>query len=134
MDAGNFPTYEKIMNTTPLPRTRQGGGFFLLEISFSPSEQTHSLSVPMRLEFGSFGDVCRMHVEGWTERHNTVALPLLLEALAQLKPAAQAAADLLQNRLVVSFIDNKPVREARVQGTLVFSPDGVLTAVLAPLK
>jgi hypothetical protein len=134
MDAGNFPTYEKIMNTTPMPRTRQGGGYFLLEISFSPSEQTHSLSVPMKLEFGTFGDVCRMQVEGWHERHNMAALPLLMDALSQLKPAAQATSDLAQNRLTINFIDNKPVREARVQGTLVFGPDGVLTAMLAPLK
>ena len=134
MDAGNFPTYEKIMNTTPLPRTRQGGGYFLFEISFSPSEQTHSLSVPMRLEFGAFGDVCRMDVDGWNERHNAEALPLLSEALSQLKPAAQASANLLENRLVIHFMDNKPARELRVQGTLVFGSDGALTAILAPLK
>jgi len=134
MDAGHFPTYEKIMNTTPLPRTRQANGIFLLEISFSPTEQTHSLSVPMRLEFGSFGDVCRVHVEGWDARHSAAALALLREALAQLQPPAHVAAAPGENRLSITFMENPAVREAHVLGTLVFNPDGALTAMLAPLK
>jgi len=132
MDAGNFPTYEKIMNTTPMPRTRQANGIFLLEISFSPSEQTHSFSVPMRLEFGAFGDVCRVHVDAWSARHAAVALPLLKEALAQLKPPAAAVSQPEDHRLVITFMENKPAREMRVSGTLVFNPDGILTAMMAP--
>jgi len=134
MDAGNFPTFEKIINTTPLPRTRQANGIFLLEISFSPSEQTRSLSVPMRLEFSAFGDVCRMDIEGWDARRSASAFTLLGEALAQLHPAASAAEDLTQNRLAITFMENPMAREARIIGTLVFTADGVLTAILAPLK
>lgn len=133
MDYGRFPTYEKIMNTTPLPRTRQANGLFLLELAFSPNDTTHSLGVPMRLEFGAFGDVCRIDVEGWNA-HHTAALPLLTEALRQLDPPAQAAYLPEQQRLTLTFVENAPKREARVGGTLVFNSDGALTALLAPLK
>jgi hypothetical protein len=134
MDAGNFPTFEKIINTTPLPRTRQANGVFLLEISFSPSERTHSLSVPMHLEFGAFGDVCRVTIEGWNERHSTTALALLKEALAQLQPAGSLNVVPAENRLILTFLENPSARQKRVSGTLVFNPDGALTALLAPLR
>lgn len=133
MDYGRFPTYEKIMNTTPLPRTRQANGLFLLELAFSPNETTHSLGVPMRLEFGAFGDVCRIEVSGWNDRH-AAAVPSLAEALRQLDPPAQLAHRPDQQRLTLTFVENAPKREARVGGTLVFNPDGALTALLAPLK
>jgi|GEM_PF-5461944 len=134
MDAGNFPNYEQIINTTPLPRTRQGNGVFLLELSFSPTEQTHSLNVPMRLEFGRFGDVCKIDIEGWTARHSQEALPVLKEAIKQLQPPAEVATDEASASLTLTLMDNKPVRDARVFGTLVFNPEGLLTALLAPLK
>jgi hypothetical protein len=134
MDAGNFPTYEKIINTTPLPRTRQANGVFLLEVSFSPSEQTTSLGVPMDLEFGAFGDVCRIVVSGWSSRHTSLALTTLMETLGKLDPKGEAEVDASQSRLTLTFMENPAARRARVFGTLVFNPEGILTALLAPLK
>jgi hypothetical protein len=132
MDAGNFPTYEKIINTTPLPRTRQENGLFLFEISFDPHQTTRSISVSMRLSFGQFGGVSRLEVFDWDSLGLEDASPELATALAALQPSATHRH--LGKHLVLDFIDNVPARLKDVQGTVVINAQNHICAILAPLR
>jgi len=134
MDAGNFPTYEKIINTTPLPRTRQENGWFYLELSFSPEGSTRSVSCPMRLEFGTFGDVCRIDISAWSSKMASGAQDRLAQHMTQLQPPGVYRHDRASDVLSLQIMENKAAREKQVNGLLIFNTAGDLVCLATALK
>jgi len=134
VDAGNFPNYERIINTTPLPRTRQERGWFYLELAFSPNDTTKSLACPMRLEFGAFGDVCRIEIKGWNSRASAHARDALLKHLPHLVPPASGRYDASQDTLTLHLVDNKAAREKNTEGLLIFNSQDELVCLATGLK
>jgi hypothetical protein len=134
MDAGNFPTYEKIINTTALPRTRQEGGWFFLELSFSPQEATRSVTATMHLDFGAFGDVCRLRVERWGRLAAVSALSSLNTLLPRLQPPATSDYDAETDVLTLNLLANSSARQGTVQGSLIFDSKNDLVCLATRLK
>jgi len=134
MDAGNFPNYERIINTTPLPRTRQEKGWFFLELSFTPEGSTRSVTCPMRLEFGAFGDVCRLEITQWSTRSSESGRVALQSILPNVQPPAIYRHDAASDTLQLEFVNNRATREARVQGTLIFNAKDELVCLATGLR
>jgi len=134
MDAGNFPNYERIINTTPLPRTRQERGWFFLELSFSPEESTRSVVCPMHLEFTAFGDVCRIEVPAWGTRTTPHTRTELEKLLRSVVPPVKYDHDPATDLLRLELMDNRAAREKMVQGTLIFNSKEELVCLATGLK
>lgn len=134
MDAGHFPTYEKIINTTPLPRTRQEKGIFLIEIAFDPLGETHSVGASMRLAFGAFGGVMSVDIGPRTAFKDAATLSALSVALQSMNPPATLNESLERDCWTITLVPGQPTRHAEVQGTLVFDRQDRLSALLAPLS
>lgn len=133
MDAGHFPTYEKIINTTPLPRTRQERGLFLIELAFDPQATTASRAADMTLEFSAFGSVTKVLLDRWSEAGAGIDADALRSRLAEILPPVSLAVNAALDRLELTVMINPARRTKRVRGTLVVGTNGSLTALLAPV-
>jgi hypothetical protein len=134
MDYHQFKTYEKVTNTSGFPRTRQEQGLFLLELSFSPEEETHSLNVPLMADFSAFGDVVSLHLQKCSTYLSAPAMLALQDTLKPSEPPLRASYDPLTDDLAVHFLKNPAVRTRAVAGSFIFDSHRRLVTLVARLR
>ncbi len=134
MDYHQFKTYEKVANAAPFPRTRQEQGLFLLELSFSPEDETRSTPVMMTLEFTAFGDVSHATISHCSSYAPRETLRALQAALKNSQPPMCATYAEDTDTLKIQLLENPPRRSKVVPGTLVFNPRGEFVTIAARLR
>ena len=134
MDYGQFKTYEKVTNAAGFPRTRQEQGLFLLELGFSPELETHSINVPMTVEFSGFGDVIGLRIKPYSAYASPKRIPALKDRLTSSDPPVEVFYDPETDDFALQFLKNPTQRTRNLMGSLIFDPDENLTVLLVRLR